>query len=64
MPLDDRYDMRIDGKEKKDFIEHCTSKLKRPHQDMMREMMVALVEGRLTITRPEEQTQAHGELYE
>jgi len=63
MALDDTYSMRVNKKEAQSFRKHCTTKLGIPHQDITREMHKALVEGRLTITRPEEHREALEALY-
>lgn len=54
--------MRAHSKEVTKFKRHC-KKLGIPHQDVTREVMKAIVEGRFTIIKTETQTQALGALY-
>ena len=61
--LDSSFTMRANGDEVATFKHHCNFKLKIPHQDVVREVMKAIVENRFTITKPEEQTEALGALY-
>lgn len=61
--LDDTMQFRCRREEKRDFVNHCRLKLKRPAQDVMREIMVALPDGRLSIKPTDEQKQATKELY-
>ena len=54
--LNTTYGVRVNDKAVEKFKKHCEKKLKRDHTDITREMMTALVEGRLTITPAEGQT--------
>ena len=60
---DDSYTMRANSKEVQKFKRHCSKKLRIPHQEVIREVMSAIVEGRVTITKPKEQNEALGALY-
>lgn len=51
--------VRVKQSELDCFRDHCQKTLNRRHSDVIREMMTALTEGRLTI----EPTEAHKELY-
>lgn len=57
------YGMRANKNEVAKFKKFCKIKLDMPHQDVTREMMNALIDGRLTITRSDKQTEAIGALY-
>lgn len=60
---DDSYTMRANSKEVQKFKRHCAKKLKLPHQEVTREVMKAIVEGRVTITRSDDHNEALGVLY-
>lgn len=60
--LNDRFDLRINDVSKKDYVEKCL-KLKKHPQDLMREMMHAVVKGNLKITVDKNDLQLQQELY-
>ena len=45
------------------FKSHCQKKLLRPYQEVLKEMMTALVDSRLHITPTEDQKNSTGDLY-
>lgn len=55
--------LRCDNTEKENFVDFCRRNLNRPYQVVIREMMTAMVEGRLTMTLNEEQKKAIKETY-
>lgn len=63
MSYDGTMMVRIRSSQLSKFKKHCSTKLGRPYQEVMREMINAFNDGRLTITPTEEQKQSHGELY-
>ena len=62
--LDGSYGIRVNKKSKTKFMKHCKKTLSRPHQEVVREMMTALVEGRLKITPTDDQKASQETLYE
>lgn len=61
--LNDSVNFRCDHIEKKRFMDHCRLKLKRPYQDVLREIVEALPSGRVTIKPTETQKRAIKETY-
>ena len=62
--LDGNLMLRMNKKRLEDFQKHCSENLKRPYQDIVREMIDATLDGRLKIQPTKEQKIATGELYD
>lgn len=61
--LSERYDFRINGGVKQAFIEKCLLLDKQP-QAMLREMIAAFIENKLTIKIDQTRHQVEKELYD
>ena len=61
--LDGALMIRMNKTQLLDFQEHCKNNLKRPYQEIVREMIEATLDNRLKINPTEEQEIATGELY-
>ena len=62
--LNDTLTVRMSSKQLARFKKYCESKLKRPYQQMTREMIDALIDGRLRIQLTDTQKKTQEEIYE
>ena len=61
--LDSTLLVRLDTDQLEQFKHNCQANLKRPYQEVIREMVEALNEDRLTINPTKEQKKAQRNLY-
>lgn len=60
--LNDRFDIRINDDDKNEFIARCAVLKKQP-QSLLREMITAINERRLTMIVPDDQLISQQEIY-
>lgn len=60
---DDKLSVRVRSNDLTSFKEHCRTKLLRNYQDVLREVITAINEGRCTITPTKDQQQSMKEIY-
>ena len=61
--LDSTLMVRLDTEQLQRFKRNCLADLKRPYQEVLREMIEAMNDGRLTIKPTKEQKNAQRKLY-